>query len=501
MFQMQSFPPYMLGGLILVMLSGFPVAFSLASLGLACGFYAILMDWFPISFMANLPLNVFGILANDLLLAIPFFTFMGAIIEKCGLAEEMLDSIGQLFDGVRGGLGYSVIIVGFIFGAIIGSVASEVIAMALISLTAMMRHGYSMRYATGVLVAAGTMTQLVPPSLVLIVMADQLTRPVGDMYQAAWGASVLQVLFFVIYTFLIGIFRPSLIPAVPKSARTLQGWRLWIKCLAGILPASALIFAVLGLIGGLPSMESAIATPTEAGAIGCMGTLLLATLRRRISSAVIWQAMHSTMRLTSMVIFILIGSRIFSMVFQGVDGSKWVEQMLSNLPAGQIGFLIVINTFIFLLTFFLNFFEIAFIILPLIAPVANKLGIDLVWFGVTLCVSMQTSFMHPPYGFALFYLRNIADTLFKQARISRPVLSKDIYLGALPWVVMQLLLVLILIFVPQSVTMFLSKKDVVSLDRTMIQIQESSFENTNDIPNTAANGTPSAFPGESKAPQ
>ena len=470
MFQMENFPPYMFGGLILVMLIGFPVAFSLASLGLACGFYAIQMGWFPSSFMANLPLNVFGILANDLLLAIPFFTFMGAILEKCGLAEDMLDSMGQLFGPVKGGLGYSVIIVGFILGAITGTVAGQVIAMALISLPVMMRYGYNMRYATGVLAASGTITQLVPPSLVLIVMADQLGRSVGDMYKGAWGPSILQVLIFVLYTFLLGVFKPSHVPGVPESARTLKGSKLWFKCLRGIIPSALLIFAVLGSMGGLPGMDSAIATPTEAGAMGCMGALFLAAIHGRISPALIWDAMHSTMRLTAMVVFILLGSRVFSMVFQGVEGGRWVEEMLSNLPGGQVGFLIVVNIFIFFLAFFLDFFEIAFIILPLLGPVANKLGIDLVWFGVLLCVNMQTSFMHPPFGFALFYLRGIADTLFKEARISRPVLSRDIYLGALPWVLMQLLLVIIVIFVPQTVTVFLTKEVAVDLDSVKIEM-------------------------------
>ena len=337
MFQMETFPPYMFAGLILVMLIGFPVAFSLASLGLACGFYAIQMGWFPSGFMANLPLNVFGILANDLLLAIPFFTFMGAVLEKCGLAEDMLDSMGQLFGPVKGGLGYSVIIVGFILGAITGTVAGQVIAMALISLPVMMRYGYNMRYATGVLAASGTITQLVPPSLVLIVMADQLGRSVGDMYKGAWGPSILQVLIFVLYTFLLGVFKPHHVPGVPESARTLKGSKLWFKCLRGIIPSAVLIFAVLGSMGGLPGMDSAIATPTEAGAMGCMGALFLAAIHGRMSLALIWEAMHSTMRLTAMVVFILLGSRVFSMVFQGVEGGRWVEEMLSNLPGGQIG--------------------------------------------------------------------------------------------------------------------------------------------------------------------
>ena len=234
--EMQNFAPIMFASLVFVMLIGFPVAFSLSALGLICGFVAIQMNWFPANFMANLPLNVFGILSNDLLLAIPFFTFMGSILEKCGLAEDMLDSMGQLFGPVKGGLGYSVIIVGFILGAITGTVAGQVIAMALISLPVMLRYGYNTRYATGVLAASGTITQLVPPSLVLIVMADQLGRSVGDMYKGAWGPAILQVSFFALYTFAVGVIKPSHEPGVPKDALTLKGWALWSKCLESIPP-------------------------------------------------------------------------------------------------------------------------------------------------------------------------------------------------------------------------------------------------------------------------
>lgn len=467
---MENFAPLMFLGLILIMLMGFPVAFSLAALGLMCGFFAVAQGWFPISFMSNLPLNIFGILSNDLLLAIPFFTLMGAILEKCGLAEDMLESMGQLFGSVRGGLGYSVIIVGFILGAITGTVAGQVIAMAMISLPVMMRYGYNMRYTTGVLAASGTITQLVPPSLVLVVMADQLGRSVGDMYKGAWGPSILQVCLFVLYTFLLSRIRPGDLPAIPKEARTLTGWKLWRTCLRGIIPSAFLIFAVLGSMGGLPGINVAIATPTEAGAMGALGAFVLAAIHGRLNWQIIKEGMTNTMRITAMVVFILIGSRVFSLVFQGVDGGVWIESMLSNLPGGQIGFLLAVNTFVFFLAFFLDFFEIAFIILPMLAPVAEKMGIDMVWFGVLLCVNMQTSFMHPPFGFALFYLRGISDTLFKSKSISRKIESRDIYLGSIPWVILQLLLVVIVIFFPQTVTIFLDKKEVVDLNQINIEI-------------------------------
>jgi tripartite ATP-independent transporter DctM subunit len=438
------------------------------------------MGWFPANFLGNLPLNVFGILSNELLLAIPFFTLMGALLEKCGLAEDMLDSMGQLFGPMRGGLGYSVIIVGFILGAITGTVAGQVIAMAMISLPVMIRYGYNMKYATGVLAASGTITQLVPPSLVLVVMADQLGQSVGDMYKGAWGPSMLQILFFAIYTFILGRIYPHHVPGVPREARTLQGWALWKKCLRGIIPSAILIFTVLGSMGGLPGINVAIATPTEAGAMGAVGAFILAGIHGRLNWPLIKDAMGGTMRITAMVVFILIGSRVFSLVFQGVDGGKWIEHMLSDLPGGQVGFLIVVNIFIFFLAFFLDFFEIAFIILPMLGPVAAKMGIDQIWFGVLLCVNMQTSFMHPPFGFALFYLRGIADTLFKSGVIPKKVESRDIYLGAIPWVILQLLLVVVVIFVPETVTAFLDKVEAVDLDKVQIEMPIDELANTND---------------------
>ena len=466
---LDNFPPLMFFGLIVIMLIGFPVAFSLAALGLFSGLYAVSQNWFPLSFLSSIPLNVFGILSNDLLLAIPFFTMMGAVLEKCGLAEDMLDSMGQLFGPIKGGLGYSVIIVGFILGAITGTVAGQVIAMAMISLPVMMRYGYNMRYATGVLAASGTITQLVPPSLVLVVLADQLGRSVGDMYKGAWGPSMLQILIFAIYTFILSRVRPEHVPGVPPEARTMSGWVLWKKCLRGIIPSAILIFAVLGSMGGLPGIDVAIATPTEAGAMGAVGAFILAAMHKRLNWTLIKETMTGTMRITAMVAFILIGSRVFSLVFQGVDGAKWIEHLLSNLPGGQVGFLIVVNVFIFFLAFFLDFFEIAFIVLPMLGPVADKMGIDMIWFGVLLCVNMQTSFMHPPFGFALFYLRGISDTLFKNGALPRKVESKDIYLGAIPWVFMQLILVVIVIFVPQTVTFFLTKEEKVDVDKVRIE--------------------------------
>ena len=437
---MDIMPPLMFGGVVLFLLLGFPVAFSLCAVGLFFGFLFIELGFFTPAYLYNLPLRIFGILSNDLLLAIPFFTLMGAILERCGLAEDLLEGTGQLFGKVPGGLAYAVIIVGAVLGAVTGTVAASVIAMGMISLPIMMKYGYDMRIATGVIAASGTITQLIPPALVLIVLGDQLGVPVGDMYAGAIGPSILQVLLFLAFIFLVASFAPHRVPPLPPEALMPRDWKLYWRVIRGIVPSLALMFLVLGTI------FLGLATPTEAGAMGATGAVLLAAINGSFTWRLLREAMGNTARITAMVIYILIGATVFSLVFQGVEGSHWVEGLLTQLPGGQTGFLIFVNVFIFLLAFFLDFFEIAFIVVPLLAPVAAKLDINLVWFGVLLCINLQTSFMHPPFGFALFYLRSIAPPA---------VLTKDIYLGAIPWLGLQLLLVAMVIFWPESVTYFL----------------------------------------------
>ncbi|MFT8244773.1 TRAP transporter large permease [Roseomonas sp. BN140053] len=448
-------PPIMFGGLVLFLLLGFPVAFSLAATGLFFGFISIELGFFTEAYLYNLPLRVFGILSNDLLLSIPFFTLMGAVLERCGLAEDLLEGTGQLFGKIPGGLAYAVILVGAVLGAITGTVAASVIAMGMISLPIMLRYGYDVRIATGVIAASGTITQVIPPSLVLIVLGDQLGKSVGDMYAGAIGPSILQIVLFVGFIAAVSILAPHKVPPLPESARTQRGWPLIWRVFKGMVPSVVLIFLVLGTI------FLGLATPTEAGAMGAVGAIALAMVNGRYSWKLLREAMSNTMRITAMVIFILIGATVFSLVFQGVDGGIWLEHLLSHLPGGQIGFLVFVNIFIFFLAFFLDFFEIAFIIIPLLAPVAAKLGIDLVWFGVLLCVNMQTSFMHPPFGFALFYLRGIAP---------RSVKSSDIYYGAIPWLLLQLALVGILILWPESVTYWLDKGSGVDPSTVRIEV-------------------------------
>jgi tripartite ATP-independent transporter DctM subunit len=323
--------------------------------------------------------------------------------------------------------------------------------MGMISLPIMLKYGYDMKLGTGVIAASGTITQVIPPSLVLIVLADQLGVPVGDMYLGAVGPSIMQVSLFMFFIFLVATFRPHLVPALPPEARTLRGWALAAKVAWGMIPSLVLIFLVLGTI------FLGLATPTEAGAMGAMGAILLAVAHRRFNFELLWSAMDQTMRITAMVIFILIGATVFSLVFQGVNGGRWIEHLLTGIPGGQIGFLIFVNIFIFFLAFFLDFFEIVFIVVPLLVPPAVALDINLVWFGVLLCVNMQTSFMHPPFGFALFYLRGIAPPEVK---------SRDIYLGSIPWIGLQIILVCILIFWPESVTYWLGNE--VLLDDTSV---------------------------------
>jgi tripartite ATP-independent transporter DctM subunit len=453
-FVTHNMAPLMFAGLVLFMVIGYPAAFSIGACGLFFGFVGIELGLIRPDFLGNLTFQLYAVLSNDLLLAIPFFTLMGTILERSGLAEDLLEGFGQLFGPIRGGLSYAVILVGAVLGAITGTVAASVIAMGIISLPVMMRYGYSTRHATGVIAASGTITQLIPPSLVLIVLADQLGRSVGDMYLGAVGPSCIQVALFAGYVALLSLVRPQDVPALPPEARVLHGWPLIWRCVRGMVPSIVLIFLVLGTI------FLGLATPTEAGAMGVVGSFVLAALNRRLAWPLVYQAMSSTMRITAMVVFILIGARTFSLVFQGVGGKEWIEGLLTSLPGGTVGFLIFVNVFVFVIAFFLDFFEIAFIIVPLLAPAAEKLGIDLIWFGVLLGANMQTSFMHPPFGFALFYVRGIAPP---------SVRTSDIYMGAIPWLVLQLMLVAILIAFPKTVTFMLKPPE--KLDPTMIEDQ------------------------------
>ncbi|ARQ01094.1 TRAP transporter large permease [Pseudorhodoplanes sinuspersici] len=504
--------PIMFASLVVFLLLGYPVAFSLAANGLLFGLVGIELGLFRPDFLQALPERVFGVMNNDTLLAIPFFTFMGLILERSGMAEDLLDTIGQLFGTIRGGLAFAVIFVGALLAATTGVVAASVISMGLIALPIMLRYGYDRRVATGVIAASGTLAQIIPPSLVLIVMADQLGRSVGDMYAGAFIPGLVLSGIYAGYIFLVTILRPAAAPGLPVEALTYKeadGRRGVLSLLVVMListaasylymrttnvrsgpdfviltmsitigiafalaiinrftrlnllsvlaeqvifvmvPPLALIFLVLGTI------FIGVATPTEGGAMGAVGAMLLALLKRRLTLDLTRQAAQSTAKLAAFVVFILIGARVFSLTFYGVDGHRWVEELLLGLPGGQIGFLFFVNILVFFLAFFLDFFEIAFIIIPLLAPAAERVGIDLIWFGVMLAVNMQTSFMHPPFGFALFYLRSVAPRDFYIDRITRkrmpPVTTGEIYWGAVPFVIIQCIMVAMVIAFPAMV--------------------------------------------------
>lgn len=523
--------------MIVFLLLGYPVAFALSACGLIFGVIGIATGQIQPALFQALPDRIFGVMSNDTMLALPFFTFMGLVLERSGMAEELLETIGQLFGPVRGGLAFAVIFVGAMLAATTGVVAASVISMGLISLPIMLRYGYNRQLASGVIAASGTLAQIIPPSLVLIVLADQLGRPVGDMYRAAFVPGLVLTGLYVVYVAVIAVLRPSWAPAIPPDARifrepsgrsgilsllalaalagvatygfahsslpqtlivllskgsvtelqtdalvilSLCAWMVSAFCVAGLhrmfglhllsrmaeqftfvlVPPLGLIFLVLGTI------FLGIATPTEGGAMGAVAALVMAFLRKRMDLRLLRQAMESTARLTSFAMFILLGSRVFSLVFYGVNGHLWVESLLSSMPGGYLGFLIFVNILVFVLAFFLDYFELAFIIIPLLAPVAEKLGIDLVWFGVLLAINMQTSFMHPPFGFSLFFLRSVAPS---------SVRSMDIYFGAIPFVVIQVLMIVLVVAFPQLVNVGLGKPLNADAGNTQIEIQIDDY--------------------------
>ncbi len=587
-FVTHNMAPIMFGALVIFLLLGYPVAFALAANGLVFGVIGIELGLFRPDFLQALPERVYGTMNNEVLLAVPFFTFMGLILERSGMAEDLLDTIGQVFGSIRGGLAYAVIFVGALLAATTGVVAASVISMGLISLPIMLRYGYDRRVASGVIAASGTLAQIIPPSLVLIVMADQLNRSVGDMYEGAFVPGLLLAGLYALYIFLVSAIFPSVAPGLPLEAQTLRdknqkrgpsrllgaifaaGFAVLIATgslpglTAGSLPGAAnlavwglgafvlfyfimsgtarlltpslfialsiaigisiavmersgmrvgsdyvvlamsmtvgLAFVVavinrvfrLGLLSKLAeqvifvmvpplaliflvlgTIFIGVATPTEGGAMGSVGALLLAAGRGRLKFDLMRQATYSTAKLSAFVLFILLGSRVFSLTFYGVDGHRWVEELLVSLPGGQTGFLIVVNILVFLLAFFLDYFELAFIIIPLLGPAADKLGIDLIWFGVMLAVNMQTSFMHPPFGFALFFLRSVAPKVPYLDRVTgkrmEPVTTGQIYWGAVPFVGIQLIMVALVVLFPGMVTHY--KSSSVQLDQGAVQKQ------------------------------
>ena len=471
-FLAANLAPLMFTAMVLFLLLGYPVAFALGANGILFALVGIELGLLDASLFGALPQRIWAVMSNDTLLAVPFFTLMGLILERSGMAEDLLDTIGQLFGRLRGGLAYAVVFVGTLLAATTGVVAASVISMGLIALPIMLRYGYDRRFAAGTIAASGTLAQIIPPSLVLIILADQLGRSVGDMYAGALVPGLTLAGLYMLYAVGVTIARPEWAPALPASARTLSGAQLTQRVLFVLLPPLALIFLVLGTI------FLGIATPTEGGAMGATGALLMALARRRLSVKLLSQAVDSTARISAFVLFILLGARVFSLTFYGIGGHTWVEHLLTDLPGGALGFLIVVNALIFVLAFFLDFFELAFIVVPLLAPVAATLGIDLIWFGVLLGVNMQTSFMHPPFGFALFYLRSVAPAQDFADKVTGAAIAKvttgQIYWGAVPFVLIQLLMVAAVIAFPELVTWNLDAVAGADLGEITIPVPEDA---------------------------
>ena len=561
-FLAQNFVPIMFGGLLTLLLTGFPVAFALAACGLGFGFIGMEAGLFPPSLFQALPLRIFSIMQNDTLLAIPFFTFMGIILQKSGMAEDLLETVGQVFGPVRGGVAIAVILVGALLAATTGVVAAAVISMGLISLPIMLRYGYSRVIATGAITASGTLAQAIPPSLVLIVLADQLGRSVGDMYAGALVPGLLLVGLYVLFIVVVAIFKPAMVPALPLEARiyreengksghvslmfllilctvigfswasvhdsVMMAWLDRTQAAPGdevvimsmtvaslvalalaivnrvtrmgllsklaeqvtfvLMPPLILIFLVLGTI------FLGVATPTEGGAMGALGAMILAIGKRRLDMPLMSQALESTAKLASFVLFILIGSTVFSFTFNAADGHIWVEHLFVDMPGGAIGFLIVVNLLIFILGCFIDFFEIAFIVIPILAPVAEKIlpgmvpGMTpdqaMIWFGVIVAMNLQTSFLTPPFGFALFYLRSVAPKNDYKDRVTgetiRAVSTAEIYKGSIAFIILQLIMVAAIIMAPSLVTGGLQEGVKVDAEAALEQMLESEGESQDE---------------------
>ena len=429
--------PLMFVGALILIFSGYPVAFALGGTALLFAFIGVeagLLDW---GLLLAMPERTFGVMSNYVLLAVPFFIFMGSMLERSRLAEDLLKTIGMLFGPLRGGLALAVVFVGALLAAATGVVGASVVAMGMISLPVMLRYGYSKELSAGIITASGTLGQIIPPSVVLVVLADQLGISVGDLFVGALVPGLILAGLYAIYALLVAVFRPHRAPALPASERDLSTRRLLSRVVFVMLPPLVLILIVLG------SIFAGIATPTEAGALGALGAVLLAAANRRLTLDALKGTMSETAKLTSMVMFLLIGSTAFALIFRGLNGDLWIEHLLTNLPGGIVGLLLVANVSIFILGFFIDFFEIAFIIIPLLAPAAALLGVDLVWFGVMIGMNLQTSFLTPPFGFALFSLRGVAPPEISTA---------DIYRGVLPFIVIQLIGLLLIILYPQLVS-------------------------------------------------
>jgi TRAP-type mannitol/chloroaromatic compound transport system permease large subunit len=581
-----NFVPLLFLALLCFLLTGIPVAFGLAATGLLFGYIGMSLDLFTPTLFQALPQRVFGIMQNDTLLAIPFFTFMGIILEKSGMAEDLLETVGQVFGPVRGGIAIAVILVGALLAATTGVVAAAVISMGLISLPIMLRYGYNRTVATGTITASGTLAQAIPPSLVLIVLADQLGRSVGDMYSGALIPGLLLVGLYLLFVVALAVFKPSWVPALPPEARIYRedngasghvslvallalcaaaGWG-WAQVHDGMMKSwtgrtmaasgdevlimsltvaslVALTLAVVNKVTGMGLLSRlaqqvtfvlippliliflvlgtiflGVATPTEGGAMGALGALIMALMRKRLDFPLLRQAMDSTARLSTFVLFILIGSTVFSFTFNAADGHIWVEHLFDDMPGGALGFLIVVNVLVFILGCFIDFFEIAFIVIPILAPVAEKIlpemfppgtPVDaiMIWFGVVIAMNLQTSFLTPPFGFALFYLRSVAPKMDYRDRITKAMIpavsTAQIYKGSIAFIVLQLIMVAVVIAFPKLVTDGIDEGVKVDADKALEQLfnlETPSMGAPTGVPNPLDPLAPPAAPGSTLDP-
>jgi len=436
---------------IVVLLAGFPVAFSLGGIALLFAWFGVLGGVFNEALLSGLPNRIFGIMTNETLVAVPLFVFMGITLERARIADELLETMSALFGSLRGGLGISVTLVGMLLAASTGIVGATVVTMGLLSLPTMLKHGYSPEVAAGTICASGTLGQIIPPSIILVMLGDVMTTAyqqaqldmgifspktvsVGDLFAGALVPGLMLVLLYVLYILGLAFFRPATMPAHHRE----QDERVsFIRVLRALVPPLLLIFAVLG------SILAGFATPTEAAGVGAMGALLMAAVRQQLDLERLQEIMRGTLRISSMVFLILIGASIFSLVFRGYGGDDGVRAVLEALPGGVVGAVVVVMLVMFLLGFVLDFIEITFVVVPIVGPVLLAMGLDPVWLGIMIAINLQTSFLTPPFGFALFYLRGVAPPSITTAQI---------YRGAMPFVAIQLLALLLLAAFPALVT-------------------------------------------------
>jgi tripartite ATP-independent transporter DctM subunit len=440
---MEFLPLWMFAAAIGLLLIGFPVAFSLGGTAILFTFLGSdligWLPWEPLFRVARLniyPQRIFGnIMDNYVLVAVPFFVFMGVMLEKSGLAEELLETMGSLFGSLRGGLGISVVVVGALMAASTGVVGASVVTMGVLALPVMLKYKYDKSFATGVIASSGTLGQIIPPSIVLVILGDQIGVSVGPLFLGAFIPGFLLAGLFVIWVIIVSIFQPDHAPAMPPESRSLRGGALLVKILKSLVPPLFLILLVLGTI------FFGFATPTEAGAMGSIGAMLLAAINRRLNYRSLIDTMDQTVRLTAMVFTILIGATAFSMVFTAMRGDALVNQFLLNLPGGTWGFMFFTMLVIFILGFFIAFIEITFIVIPFVAPIALRFfGPEMmVWFGVVVAMNLQASFLTPPFGFALFYLKGVAPPSVK---------TSHIYKGIVPFICIQLIALILIILFP-----------------------------------------------------